>query len=146
MGGLSKKTITVKSRKGKTFQRTIMARAGDSAKKTVKRVGGFVNRHKGKIAGAAALAGAAYLGHKHGIRAVDVARAAARIPAAHREGAAKAAKFHKSAVASGWAKKTTVASDGFDKGMSAGAWSHRTVRHAAKGYAQGFRSKMRSSR
>jgi hypothetical protein len=130
MSGLVRKKISVRSKSGKTYQRSILGRAGDSAKKTAKRVGGFVSRHKGKIAGAAALAGAAYLGHKHGVG--NLARAAAKVPEAHKAGVERGAKFHKVAVASGWAG-----------GVSHKDWSHRTVRHAAKGYVQGFRKKMK---
>jgi hypothetical protein len=63
---LTKKKITVRSKSGKTFQRSVMVRAGDA----VKRVGRFVSKHKGAIAAgaaAAALAGGAIALNKHKI-------------------------------------------------------------------------------
>lgn len=62
---LTRKKITVRGKSGKTFQRSVMVRAGEAVKRTAKKVAGFVGKHKGKIAGAAALAGAAYLGVRH---------------------------------------------------------------------------------
>lgn len=64
MAGLVRKKITVRGKSGKTFQRSVMVRAGEA----VRRAGSFLNRHKGKIAlgiGAAALAGGAVALHKH---------------------------------------------------------------------------------
>lgn len=63
---LTKKKITVRGKSGKTFQRSVMVRAGEAVKRTAGKVAKFVGKHKGKIAGAAALAGAAYLGARHG--------------------------------------------------------------------------------
>lgn len=62
---LTKKKITVRGKNGKTFQRSVMVRAGEAVKRTAGKVAKFVGKHKGKIAGAAALAGAAYLGVRH---------------------------------------------------------------------------------
>lgn len=72
--GLTRKKVQVRLKSGKTIQRSMMVRAGDAAKSGLKRVGGFVNRHKGKIAGAAMLAGAAYMGVKHGSKIAGAAR------------------------------------------------------------------------
>lgn len=57
--GLKKITKTVRGKKG-AVRRSYWVKAKDAAKG----VGGFLNRHKGKILGAAALAGTAYLAHK----------------------------------------------------------------------------------
>lgn len=57
--GLKKVTKTVRGKKG-AVKRSYWVKAKDAAKG----VGGFLNRHKGKILGAAALAGTAYLAHK----------------------------------------------------------------------------------
>lgn len=57
--GLKKITKTVKGKKG-AVRRSYWVKAKDAAKG----VGGFLNRHKGKILGAAALAGTAYLAHR----------------------------------------------------------------------------------
>ena len=74
MAGLVRKKVTVRGKSGKTFQRSVMVRAGEAVKRTAGKVGRFVNKHKGKIAGAAALAGAAYLGIKHGSKIAGAAR------------------------------------------------------------------------
>lgn len=58
--GLKKVTKTVRGKKG-AVRRSYWVKAKDAAKSA----GGFLNRHKSKIAlGAAALAGTAYLAHK----------------------------------------------------------------------------------
>ncbi len=74
MAGLVRKKVTVRGKSGKTFQRSVMVRAGEAVKRTAGKVGKFVSKHKGKIAGAAALAGAAYLGIKHGSKIAGAAR------------------------------------------------------------------------
>lgn len=64
MSGLTKKKVTVRTKRGKTYQRSVMVRAGEA----VRRAGSFLNRHKGKIAlgvGALALAGGAAALHKN---------------------------------------------------------------------------------
>lgn len=58
--GLQKVVKSVRGKKG-TVRRTYWVKTKDA----VKGAGRFLNKHKGKIAGAALLAGAAYLGHKH---------------------------------------------------------------------------------
>ena len=64
MAGLVRKKVTVRSKKGKTYQRSVMVRAGEA----VKRVGQFVSKHKGKIAaGAIATAGMVAAAH-YGVR------------------------------------------------------------------------------
>lgn len=63
--GLRKVTKTVRGKKG-SVRRSYWVKATGAVKGAAKDAGGFVARHKGKIAGAAALAGAAYLGVKHG--------------------------------------------------------------------------------
>lgn len=63
--GLRKVTKTVRGKKG-SVRRSYWVKASGAVKGAAKAAGGFVARHKGKIAGAAALAGAAYLGVKHG--------------------------------------------------------------------------------
>lgn len=63
--GLRKITKTVRGKKG-SVRRSYWVKASGAVKGAAKAAGGFVARHKGKIAGAAALAGAAYLGVKHG--------------------------------------------------------------------------------
>lgn len=63
--GLTKVTKSVKGKKG-MVRRSYWVRGTDAVKSGAKKLGSFVNRHKGKIAGAAALAGAAYLGMRHG--------------------------------------------------------------------------------
>ena len=74
MAGLVRKKITVRGKSGKTFQRSVMVRAGEAVKRTAGKVGRFVNKHKGKIAGAAALASAAYLGVRHGSQIAGAAK------------------------------------------------------------------------
>lgn len=125
--GLVQKKVTA-HRKGKTFQRSAWVRASGTAKK----VGRFVGRHKGKIAGAAALTGAALLAARHHGTISHVARHGY---GAHTAGVSRAEKFHKVAVSSGWAK-----------GFGPHDWSKRTVAHAAKGYQQGFRKHMAANR
>lgn len=64
MAGLVRKKVTVRSKKGKTYQRSVMVRAGEA----VKRVGRFIGKHKGKIAlgvGAAALGAGAIALNRH---------------------------------------------------------------------------------
>lgn len=63
--GLRKVTKTVRGKKG-SVRRSYWVKASGAVKGAAKAAGGFVARHKGKIAGAAALAGAAYLGVRHG--------------------------------------------------------------------------------
>ena len=58
--GLQKVVKSVRGKKG-TVRRTYWIKTKDA----VKGAGRFLNKHKGKIAGAALLAGAAYLGNKH---------------------------------------------------------------------------------
>ena len=73
MAGLVRKKITVRGKKG-TYQRSVMVRAGEAVKRTAGKVAKFVGKHKGKIAGAAALAGAAYLGVRHGSQIAGAAK------------------------------------------------------------------------
>lgn len=63
--GLTKVTKNVKGKKGMVL-RSYWVRGSNAVKAGAKKLGGFVNKHKGKIAGVAALAGATYLGVKHG--------------------------------------------------------------------------------
>ena len=63
--GLTKVTKNVRGKKG-MVRRSYWVRGKDAVKAGAKKLGSFVSRHKGKIAGAAALAGAAYLGTRHG--------------------------------------------------------------------------------
>lgn len=89
MSGLTRKKIKVRSKSGKTYQRSVLVRAGE-------KVGRFVNKHKGKIAiaaGAAVVGGLALASHMaHKRRVSDAIRTAA---ASHVQGsvrhAAKAA-------------------------------------------------------
>jgi len=63
--GLTKVTKNVKGKKG-MVRRSYWVRGSNAVKAGAKKLGGFVNKHKGKIAGVAALAGAAYrLGLAH---------------------------------------------------------------------------------
>lgn len=101
---LTRKKITVRGKNGKTFQRSVMVRAGEAVKRTAGKVGRFVNKHKGKIAavaGAAALAGGLAYAHKKGHinlggmasnarHAAGTAAGAARAGASRVAGAAKA--------------------------------------------------------
>ena len=63
--GLTKVTKNVKGKKG-MVRRSYWVRGKDAVKAGAKKLGGFVSKHKGKIAAAAAIAGGAYLGVKHG--------------------------------------------------------------------------------
>lgn len=97
--GLTRKKITVRSKQGKTYQRSVMVRAGESIKRTAGAVGRFVNKHKGKIVAGAAVGGlalAATIAHK---------RSADRVAAAHAhatsEAAARAAQSWASAATAG---------------------------------------------
>lgn len=63
--GLTKVTKNVKGKKG-MVRRSYWVRGSNAVKAGAKKLGAFVNKHKGKIAAGAALAGAAYLGVKHG--------------------------------------------------------------------------------
>lgn len=54
MANLVRRKVTVRSKKGKTYQRTIFVRAGDA-----------VRAHGGKVLAGAALVGAALLARKH---------------------------------------------------------------------------------
>jgi hypothetical protein len=90
--GLVQKKVSVKTKGGKTVQRSMWVRAGGAARAA----GSFLNRHKGKIAGAAALAGAAVLAHKHG----GVSKAAHAIGHAAKDAVAGARAGAKGAHAS----------------------------------------------
>ena len=127
--GLSKVTKSVKGKKG-MVRRSYWVRGTDAVKSGAKKLGSFVNRHKGKIAGAAALAGAAYLGRKHGaaIRKhgaaiMSLLGRAAR--SAHSAGVRKATSQYKAAT------HPDRAAQGKSNGRAAGAWG------AVRGYAQG---------
>lgn len=90
---LIRKKITVRGKSGKTFQRSVMVRAGEAVKRTAGRVGRFVNKHKGKIAavaGAAALAGGLAYAHKKGHINLGGMASNARHAAGTAAGAAKA--------------------------------------------------------
>ena len=73
--GLRKVTKTVRGKKG-SVRRSYWVKTSGAVKGAAKAAGGFVARHKGKIAGAAALAGAAYLGVKHGSKIAGAVRGA----------------------------------------------------------------------
>lgn len=64
MAGLTRKKVKVRSKSGKTYQRSVMVRAGSA----VKRVGSFLNRNKGRIAAGAAVIGLGALAAHHGIK------------------------------------------------------------------------------
>lgn len=72
MSGLTRRKVTVKAKSGKTFQRSVMVRAGEKVKR-------FVSKHKGKLISGAALVGSAamlHYAHKKA-KADSAARAAA---------------------------------------------------------------------
>lgn len=98
MSGLTRKKIKVRSKSGKTYQRSVMVRAGDAIKRTGQRVGRFVNKHKGKLAVAGAvLVGAAVAGHfAHSRHISNMTRDAANHAKAQEtvRSAAKAATDH----------------------------------------------------
>ncbi len=73
--GLRKVTKSVRGKHG-SVRRSYWVKATGAVKGAAKAAGGFVARHKGKIAGAAALAGAAYLGVKHGSKIAGAVRGA----------------------------------------------------------------------
>jgi hypothetical protein len=73
MAGLVRKKVTVRGKSGKTFQRSVMVRAGETVKRTAGKVGKFVSKHKGKIAAAAAI-GAGLLAARHGGQIAGAAR------------------------------------------------------------------------
>lgn len=112
--GLTKVTKNVKGKKG-MVRRSYWVRGTDAVKSGAKKLGSFANRHKGKIAAAAALAGAAYLGHKH---RGALSSAVERARAAHEAGKKRAGKFNKAAQQAEWGRRATV-------------------EHTVKGYAQG---------
>lgn len=89
MSGLVRRKITVKNRKGKTYQRSVMVRAGAA----VRKAGRFLNKHKGKIAGAVALTAAA----AYGLHRLDKHGAAIRQQAAAHDAATRQAKAYASA-------------------------------------------------
>lgn len=119
MSNLVRKKITVRA-KGKTFQRSVMVRAGDKVKSGARKVGKFLNKHKGKIAAGVALAGTAYLGHKHH---AAISHFAKNVVAAHSEGVSRGVKFNKAAQQAQWSKR-------------------KTAEHTVKGYRQGFSKRM----
>lgn len=116
--GLTKVTKNVKGKKG-MVRRSYWVRGSNAVKAGAKKLGGFVNKHKGKIAAAAALAGAAYLGRKHGAAIMSAARSA------HSAGVSKATSQYKAAT------HPDRAAQGKSNGRAAGAWG------AVRGYAQG---------
>lgn len=65
--GLIQKKVNVRTKKG-VVRRTMWVKSQQASGFKVRKGSalGFLQKHKGKIAGAAALAGAAYLAHKHG--------------------------------------------------------------------------------
>lgn len=76
MAGLVRKKVTVRSKKGKAYQRTIFVRAGDA-----------VRAHGGKALTAAALVGAALLARKHQSSISHHASALSKRATAYRRGA-----------------------------------------------------------
>lgn len=66
--GLVQKKVRVKTKRGVAMRTMWVKSSPDKAGMKVRKgsVLGFVQKHKGKIAGAAALAAGAYLAHKHG--------------------------------------------------------------------------------
>lgn len=152
---LTRKKITVRGKNGKTFQRSVMVRAGEAVKRTAGRVGRFVNKHKGKIAavaGAAALAGGLAYAHKKGHINLGGMASNARHAAGTAAGAAKAGASRvasavrgapaaaKARHAEGMARARTgvkVAShpDNASRGKSTGRVAQAVA--AVKGYARG---------
>lgn len=152
---LTKKKITVRSKSGKTFQRSVMVRAGEAVKRTAGKVGRFVNKHKGKIAavaGAAALAGGLAYAHKKGHinlggMASNARHAAGTAAGAAKAGASRVASAVRAAPAAakarhaeGMAKARTgvkAAShpDNASRGKSTGRVAQAVA--AVKGYARG---------
>ena len=65
--GLVQKKVNVRTKKG-VVRRTMWVKSQQASGMKARKGSalGFLQKHKGKIAGAAALAGAAYLAHKHG--------------------------------------------------------------------------------
>lgn len=144
--GLTRKKVQVRLKSGKTIQRSMMVRAGDAVKSGVKRVGGFVNRHKGKIAGAAALAGAAYLGHKglSRINKVNIGRAqAGREKMNRQEAVDMLKKYVTSQGRQGAAKARATGVRGANAAVSAAGAAVRgaqRVRSGAVGVASKFKN------
>ena len=68
MAGLTKKKVTVRSKSGKVYQRSMLVRAGQAVKRTANRAVNFVGRNKGKIAlatGTALAVGSALALNRH---------------------------------------------------------------------------------
>ncbi len=145
---LTRKKITVRGKNGKTFQRSVMVRAGEAVKRTAGKVGRFVNKHKGKIAavaGAAALAGGLAYAHKKGhinlggmaSRVASAVRAApAAAKARHAEGMAKArtgvkAASHPDREAQGKSRGRVAQAVAAVKGYARGVGATGAVRGAA---------------
>ncbi len=129
--GLKKVTKTVKGKKGSVV-RTYWVKTKEGAKAA----GRFINKHKGKIAGAAALTAAAALAYKHrgslnreGLKkAGDAVKGAAEsVKTAHAAGKSRADKFRRAASHP----------DRVAQGKSTGR--ARVAYETAKGYVQGVR-------
>lgn len=76
MAGLIRRKVTVRSKKGKTYQRTVFVRAGE-----------LVRAHGAGVLGAAALAGAALLARHHSGAARQYAGAVGKKVTSYRRGA-----------------------------------------------------------
>lgn len=63
MAGLTRKKISVKSKSGKVYQRSVMVRAGQAVKRVAGRVKQNLAKHSGKIGAVTTLAGLALAGH-----------------------------------------------------------------------------------
>jgi hypothetical protein len=76
--GLVQKKVRVKTKRGVAMRTMWVKSSPDKPGMKVRKgsVLGFVQKHKGKIAGAAALAAGAYLAHKHGHGIVGAVRGA----------------------------------------------------------------------
>lgn len=64
--GLRQVKKSVRTKSGKTVQRSYWVKGAEAAKSAGGKVKGFLGRHKGKIAVGAALVGGAVLAHKYG--------------------------------------------------------------------------------
>lgn len=75
---LIRKKITVRGKSGKTFQRSVMVRAGEAVKRTAGKVAKFVGKHKGRLAAGAAVIGAGAVAAHYGIKHANQIHGAAK--------------------------------------------------------------------
>ena len=127
---LTRKKITVRGKNGKTFQRSVMVRAGEAVKRTAGKVAKFVGKHKGKIAGAAALIGGVALAARHGSQIAGAVKGAAH-------GLKAYSSLHGLAKGAGMELPKGTLRHMVGQGVAGGRWKGRAADNTRLGSARG---------